>query len=55
MSREKASAAQQVQELLAGLLAAHEHATQRVGQWQEALQGDGDSISDSVSTKMKVL
>ena len=56
MSREKESAAKQVQELLASLLAAHKNATQRVDQWQEALQEDGDELLlEPLSTKMKVL
>ena len=56
MSREKESAAKQVQELLASLLAAQINATQRVDQWQEALQEDGNKpLLEPLSTKTKVL
>ena len=55
MSREKESAAKQVQDLLANLLAAHENATQRVGQWQTALQDDGRLWVDTIDAKIKLL
>ena len=54
MGREKESAAQQVQSLLTSLLAAHENASQRVGEWQNAAQDDHDSLY-LADTKVKLL